>query len=62
LPVPNELIIFCFDECIASDHVGEGEGGVPTGFDDEWVGVVGLFPRRDGEFGRGGADEFFVEV
>jgi hypothetical protein len=36
--------------------------GVPTRFDDEWVGVAGVFPRRDGKLGRGGAGLFFVEM
>ena len=47
-------------ECIAGYHVGESEGRVPAGFDDELVGVVWVFPRRDGKVGWGGASEFGV--
>jgi hypothetical protein len=49
-----------FIECITGYHVGEGEGGVPAGFDDEWVKIVRLFPRRDGKIGLGDAGEFVV--
>jgi hypothetical protein len=51
-----------FIECIAGNHVGEYKGRVPVGFDDELVGVVRVFPQRDGKFGWGGAGEFSVEV
>jgi hypothetical protein len=60
LPVPSELIVFI--ECIAGYHVGEGEGRVPAGFDDDAVCVVRVFPRRDGEYGWGSAAEVGVEV
>jgi hypothetical protein len=51
-----------FVECIPGCHVGECEGGVPAGFDDEAVWVVRVFPWRDGKFGWGSAGEFGVEV
>jgi hypothetical protein len=47
---------------IAGYHVGEGEGGVPVGFDDEAVGAVRVFPWRDGEYGWSCAAELGVEV
>jgi hypothetical protein len=47
---------------IELSNAGEGEGWVPAGFDDEWVWVVGIFPRRDGKLGRGCASEIFIEV
>jgi hypothetical protein len=51
-----------FIECMSCYHGGECEGGVPVGFDDELVGVVGVFPRWDWEIGWGGACKFRVEV
>jgi hypothetical protein len=36
--------------------------GPPAEFDDEWVRVVEVFPRRDGKLGWGGTGEFFVTV
>jgi hypothetical protein len=51
-----------FIECIARDHVGEGEGGVTARFDDERVGLVWVFLRRDWKRGWCGAGEFVVEV
>jgi hypothetical protein len=51
-----------FIECIARDHVGEGDGGVTAGIDDEWVRLVRMFSRRDWKRGWGGAGEFVVQV
>jgi hypothetical protein len=54
--MPSEFTV------LSNFHVGEGEGGVLTVFDGEWVGVVGVFLRRDVKLGRGGAGKFYVEV
>jgi hypothetical protein len=55
LLVPNELMV-------AGYHVGEGERGVPAGFDCEVVGVVWEFPWGDGLVVWCGAAEFGGEV
>jgi hypothetical protein len=51
-----------FIECIARDHVNEGEVGVTARLNVERVGVVWVFSWRDWKRGWGGAGEFVVEV
>jgi hypothetical protein len=54
--------VACTIECIAGDHVGEGDGGVVSGCDYERVRVVGVLPWWEREIERCCAGKIFVEV
>jgi hypothetical protein len=51
-----------FVECVASYHVGEGDGGVISVYDYKRIGVVRVLSPWEREVKWSVAGEFFVEV